>query len=105
MRGIDLVAALGVALGFLLGIVGHSYAHARASVGLGDKTPILLGRVSLSPKRHIDPLGSIIMPAIFTVAALFGTIFQPMFGWPKQHSYNPPALRRPRRDVILVSLA
>jgi Zn-dependent protease len=105
MRGYDLVAALGVALGFFLGIVGHSVAHARASVALGDKTPILMGRVSISPKRHIDTLGSIIMPAIFTVAAFFGTIFQPMFGWPKQHSYNPSALRNPRRDVILVALA
>src|ERR1051326_8571751 len=99
---LNLIAGAGVAVGFLLGIVGHHWAHARAAIALGDKTPRLMGRATLRPKAHIDTLGSIIMPAVFVVVAIFSANASPvMFGWGKAQSVNPRAFRKPKRDSIL----
>jgi Zn-dependent protease len=103
---LNIIAGAGVALGFLLGIVGHHWAHARAAIALGDKTPKLMGRASLRPKRHADTLGSIIMPAVFIVVAIFTASPRVvMFGWGKPQSFNVRAFRKPRRDMVLVALA
>jgi Zn-dependent protease len=102
---LNIVAGVGIALGFLVGIVGHHWAHARVAVALGDKTPKLMGRASLRPKRHVDTLGSIIMPAVFVVVAVFATSPVVMFGWGKAQSFNVRAFRKPKRDAILVALA
>jgi Zn-dependent protease len=103
--GLNLIAGLGVALGFLLGIVGHHWAHARAALALGDRTPKLMGRVTLRIKPHVDTLGSIIMPIVFIVVAIFRGPYGMMFGWGKAQPFNPRALRKPKRDMILVALA
>jgi Zn-dependent protease len=104
--GLNLIAGLGVALGFLFGIAGHHWAHARVALALGDRTPKLMGRVTLKIKPHVDTLGSIIMPIVFIVVAIFrGPAGGMMFGWGKSQSFNPRAFRKPRRDMILVSLA
>jgi Zn-dependent protease len=103
---LNLIAGLGVALGFLFGIVGHHWAHARVAIALGDRTPKLMGRATLRPKAHVDTLGSIIMPIVFIVVAIFrGPAGGMMFGWGKPQSFNPRAFRKPRRDMILVALA
>jgi len=103
---LDLIAGVGVALGFLVGIVLHHWAHARVAVALGDRTPKLMGRVSLRTKPHVDTLGSIIMPIVFVVVAIFrGPYDTMMFGWGKAQSFNPRAFKKPRRDMILVALA
>lgn len=102
---LNLIAGLGVALGFLVGIAGHHWAHARVALALGDRTPKLMGRVTLKIKPHIDTLGSIIMPIVFIVVAIFRGPYGMMFGWGKPQSFNPRAFRKPRRDMILVALA
>jgi Zn-dependent protease len=102
--GLDLVGGAGVAVGFLVGIVAHHWAHARVAIALGDKTPKLMGRATLRVKPHIDTLGSIIMPIVFIVVAIFNGPGM-MFGWGKPQSFNIRAFRKPRRDAILVALA
>jgi Zn-dependent protease len=102
---LNLIAGLGVALGFLFGIAGHHWAHARVALALGDRTPKLMGRVTLKIKPHVDTLGSIIMPIVFIVVAIFRGPYGMMFGWGKPQSFNPRAFRKPRRDMILVALA
>lgn len=95
----------GVALGFLFGIIGHEVVQHRVAFALGDKTPRLMGRMQFSPKAHFDPLGTAILPGIFTVAALFSNPLTPMFGWGKRHAINPSAFRDPRKGVIISSLS
>ena len=102
---LDLIAGIGVALGFLFGIVLHHWAHARVAVALGDRTPKLMGRVSLRIKPHVDTLGTIIMPVVFVVVAIFQGPYGMMFGWGKGQSFNPRAFKNPKRDMILVALA
>jgi len=102
--GLDLVGGAGVAFGFLIGIVGHHWAHARTAIALGDRTPKLMGRATLRPKPHVDTLGSIIMPAVFVAVAIFNGPGM-MFGWGKPQSFNIRAFRKPRRDAIFVALA
>jgi len=96
-------AALGVALGFLIGISVHHFVHARVATAMGDRTPRLMGRLSLSIRPHVDPLGTVIMPIVWVIAVFFGGFF-PMFGWGKAQSLNPTT-RRSRRDTILIALA
>jgi Zn-dependent protease len=102
---LDLVAGAAVALGFLIGIPAHHWAHARMAIALGDKSSRLTGRASLRLKPHVDTLGTIIMPIIFVVVAIFDTRLGMMFGWGKPQPMNPRAFRQPKRDAILVALA
>lgn len=103
--GLNLIGGAGVALGFLFGIVAHHWAHARVALAFGDRTPKLMGRVTLRIKPHVDTLGSIIMPIVFVVVAIFHSPLGMMFGWGKAQSFNPRAFRKPKRDMILVALA
>jgi Zn-dependent protease len=82
---------------FLLAITLHEVAHAWVAYKCGDDTAKLLGRFSLSPIAHLDPLGSI----MFIVSTRFGI----GFGWAKPVPVNPLRFRNWRRDDILVSLA
>jgi len=102
---LNVIAGAGVALGFLIGIDVHHWAHARAALALGDRTPKLMGRVTLRIKPHVDTLGSIIMPAVFIFVAIFSGPYGMMFAWGKPQSSNPRAFKNPRRDMILVALA
>ena len=65
----------------------------------GDDTAYLLGRVTLNPVPHIDPFGSIILPAMAAIAGF------PIFGYAKPVPVDPSRMRHPRRDSVLVSLA
>jgi len=76
----------------LLAIILHEVAHGYVAEQLGDPTARLLGRLTLNPFKHLDPIGTI---AIF----IFG------FGWARPVPVNPRNLRRPRRDMIWVALA
>lgn len=78
--------------GLILAMTVHEYAHARVAYELGDVTPRLMGRLTLNPKAHIDPIGLI-------------CLFLVHFGWAKPVSINPRAFKNPRRDEIMVSLA
>ncbi|MFH2085579.1 MAG: site-2 protease family protein [bacterium] len=80
------------ALGLVLAISVHEYAHARAADRLGDPTPRSQGRLTLDPRAHLDPLG--------TLALLFLG-----FGWGRPVMFDPYNLRSPRRDGALIALA
>ena len=105
MSRIDLYGFLGAGIGLLVGMVGHEYAHARAAVSFGDPTPRMMGRLTLNPKAHVDPFGTIIMPAIFLVTVLFRASFGFFFGYAKPVTVHPGRMRNPKRDAILVALA
>jgi Zn-dependent protease len=90
------------ALSFLVLIFSltvHEAAHAWSAWRLGDPTARTLGRLSLNPTVHIDPLGTLLLPGI---AIAMGA---PVIGWAKPVPVNLRALRRGRRDFVLVSAA
>src|SRR5260370_251030 len=65
----------------------------------GDRTAEMLGRLSLNPLRHIDPIGTVLVPGL--LLALGG----PLFGWAKPVPVATSVLRNPRRAMVLVALA
>jgi len=94
-----LLTALIVGPGILLAITLHEASHGFVAWKLGDDTAYQLGRVTFNPFRHIDPMGTIILPAIL----VFTTGF--MFGYAKPVPVNFRRLRKPRRDMVLVAAA
>ena len=88
-----------VAIPAILAITLHEAAHGFAAWRLGDDTALRLGRVTLNPIRHVDPLGTVILPAIM----YFTTGF--IFGWAKPVPVDFGRLHHPRRDMVWVALA
>jgi Zn-dependent protease len=89
----------GLALPVLLAITMHEAAHGWVADRLGDHTARMLGRVTLNPLRHIDLLGTVLLP--LGMYALTGFLF----GWAKPVPVNPRNLRHPRRDMAIVAVA
>jgi Zn-dependent protease len=89
------------ALPILLAVTLHEAAHGWVAFKLGDPTAKLLGRVTLNPIRHIDPIGTIIVP----LALGFLTKFSFIFGWAKPVPISPRNFKNPKRDNALVALA
>lgn len=85
----------------LLSITLHEAAHAWVASLCGDTTAKMLGRLSMNPFRHVDPMGTVLVPIM--IAVLSGFHF--VFGWAKPVPINWFQLRRPRRDMALVALA
>jgi Zn-dependent protease len=83
----------------IVAIILHEISHGVVANALGDDTAKRAGRLTLNPIPHIDPFGSIILPAL---GALTGV---PVIGWAKPVPVNPARLRNPRRDMLVVSLA
>ncbi len=84
----------------LVAITLHEAAHGYVAWKLGDDTAWRLGRVTFSPFRHIDPVGTVVVPGILLLAQ---SPF--LFGWAKPVPVNFMRLRRPRRDMVLVAAA
>lgn len=89
------------AIPVLLAITVHEAAHGWVAWRLGDDTAFRLGRVTFNPLRHIDPIGTILMPA--TLLLLSGGRF--VFGFAKPVPVSFRRLRSPRRDTVLVAAA
>ncbi|APZ42874.1 site-2 protease family protein [Acidihalobacter ferrooxydans] len=83
----------------LFAVTIHEAAHGYAARRLGDTTAQMLGRLSLNPLRHIDPIGTLLVPGV--LLALGGFVF----GWAKPVPVNMNNLRNPRRDMALVAVA
>jgi Zn-dependent protease len=83
----------------LIALTIHEAAHAWTAERLGDPTARLLGRVSLNPIVHIDPIGTILLPLLAAYSGL------PIIGWAKPVPVNVNRLRRGRRDFMLVAAA
>lgn len=77
----------------------HEAAHAWSASQLGDDTAKRLGRVTLNPVVHADPIGTLLLPLIAMVSGA------PVIGWAKPTPVNTRNLRQPRRDHILVTAA
>ena len=84
----------------LIAITLHEAAHGFAALALGDDTAQRMGRVSLNPLRHVDPFGTIVLPAMLLLA---GTGF--LFGFAKPVPVDFRKLNNPRRDMIFVAAA
>lgn len=76
----------------IVAITVHEFAHAYAAERLGDPTPRLMGRLTLNPLAHLDPLGTIMLILVH-------------FGWGKPVIFDPFNLRHPRRDGAIISFA
>ena len=85
----------------LFAITLHEAAHGWVAWRLGDETARALGRISLNPLRHIDPVGTVLIPAVL----LFGSGGRIMFGFAKPVPVDFSRLRKPRRDMVLVAAA
>ena len=83
----------------LFSLTVHESAHAWTADRLGDPTARLLGRVSLNPLVHADPIGTVLFPLVAMVAGV------PLIGWAKPVPVNVGRLRHHRRDYVLVAAA
>jgi Zn-dependent protease len=79
----------------------HEAAHGYVARHFGDRTAEMLGRITLNPIRHIDPIGTVLVPAMLYLTA--GPQF--VFGWAKPVPVNFGNLRRPKRDMLWVAAA
>lgn len=86
-------------IAFLFAISIHESAHAWSAYRLGDDTASLLGRISLNPIRHIDPIGTILLPLMAAITHV------PLLGWAKPTPVNLLRLRHRIRDNALIAAA
>jgi len=83
----------------LFAIVVHEVAHGFIAKQFGDNTAWLMGRLTLNPLKHIDPVGTILVPLLSLI------FFNFVFGWAKPVPVDFRNLRNPRRDMVLVAAA
>jgi Zn-dependent protease len=83
----------------LFAITVHETAHGWMALQLGDKTAMMLGRLTLNPLKHIDPLGTILIPGLMYMTTGF------MFGWAKPVPITWQNLKQPKRDMVFVAAA
>ena len=99
MEELNLIQKVAIfALPVLLAITVHEAAHGWMASRLGDKTALMLGRVTLNPLKHIDPMGTVVVPLLTMLTGF-------IFGWAKPVPVNWKNLNNPRRDMGLVALA
>lgn len=83
----------------IFSVVIHEVAHGAVANSLGDPTARLAGRLTLNPLKHLDPIGSVLIPAVLAFAG------GPVFGWAKPVPFNPYNLKAGRRGPAWVALA
>jgi len=83
----------------VIAIVLHEVSHGWVANAFGDPTAKQLGRLSVNPVRHVDPIGTLVLPLILAVSGA------PVFGWAKPVPVVAARMRQPRRDMVLVALA
>jgi Zn-dependent protease len=93
------------ALPVIFAITLHEAAHGYVAKHFGDTTAYVLGRVSLNPARHIDPVGTILVPLAILLATTVFNMGGVLFGWAKPVPVNYHALRRPRQHMMWVAAA
>lgn len=87
------------AIPVIFAITLHEAAHGYVARHFGDNTAYMLGRVTLNPAKHIDPIGTVVLPLVTVALSGF------MFGWAKPVPVNFGQLRNPRRDGVFVAAA
>jgi len=86
-------------LPFVFAITVHESAHGWVAKRLGDPTAQLMGRLTLNPIRHIDPVGTLLLPIVLLLMHL------PIIGWAKPVPISWEKLKHPKRDIGLVAIA
>lgn len=97
---LDFQTLLIYAIPLIFAITVHEVAHGWVANLRGDASAKMLGRLTLNPAKHIDPIGTIVVPAV-----LYFTSSPFLFGWAKPVPINFNALQSPKQDMILVALA
>ncbi|MGE8677197.1 site-2 protease family protein [Achromobacter marplatensis] len=102
----DIIQTIAVyAIPVIFAITLHEAAHGYVARMFGDPTAYQAGRVSLNPMRHIDPVGTLLVPVVILLASkLLGSPGM-LFGWAKPVPVDFGRLRRPKRDMLWVALA
>ncbi|MEZ5448947.1 MAG: site-2 protease family protein [Thiolinea sp.] len=93
------------AIPVLFAITLHEVSHGWVAWRLGDSTAKMLGRLTLNPIKHIDPVGTIALPIGMLVVSLMTTGTPFAFGWAKPIPVNTRNLKQPRRDMAIVAVA
>jgi len=93
------------ALPVLFAITLHEAAHGYVARHFGDLTAYAQGRISLNPLRHIDPVGTILVPGAILVLSTLSGVGAFLFGWAKPVPVNFSALRKPRQHMAWVAAA
>jgi Zn-dependent protease len=105
MEGFDILDFALKAIAFVVpavfAITVHEVSHGWTAKQLGDPTAYLAGRLTLNPIKHIDPIGTVVVP----IGLYFLTNGQMTFGWAKPVPVNFLRLRSPRRDMVIVAAA
>jgi len=100
MEELSLLQRIAVwAMPVILAITVHEVAHGWVALKLGDSTAKMLGRLTLNPVKHIDPIGTLLVPGLLLVMGGF------IFGWAKPVPVTWENLKNPKRDMALVALA
>jgi Zn-dependent protease len=93
------------ALPVIFAITLHEAAHGFAARHFGDPTAWQAGRISLNPLRHIDPVGTLLVPGVILVTSYLAAGSAMLFGWAKPVPVNFGRLRHPKRDMLWVAAA
>lgn len=97
-RDVVSVESLLVLLALVPSVILHEVSHGAVALHFGDDTARNAGRLTLNPVRHVDPLGTLVLPAMLVLAGV------PPFGYAKPVPVNPRKLRNPRDHGLVVSL-
>ncbi|MCI4410056.1 MAG: site-2 protease family protein [Thiotrichales bacterium] len=89
----------------LLAITLHEVAHGWAALAFGDRTAQMLGRLSLNPLKHIDPIGTIAVPLLLVISSSLAGMSPLVFGWAKAVPININNLPNPRVNMAWIALA
>ena len=93
------------ALPVIFAITLHEAAHGYAARYFGDPTAWQAGRISLNPLRHIDPVGTLLVPGLILITSYVAAGSAMLFGWAKPVPVNFGRLRQPKRDMLWVAAA
>lgn len=101
MNEVNLIQKIAIyALPLLFAITVHEAAHGYAARRLGDRTAQMLGRLTLNPIKHIDPIGTVLVPLLLLIS---GAGF--IFGWAKPVPVSPRNFKNPGKDMAMVAAA
>jgi Zn-dependent protease len=103
MEVLETIVLVGVPV--VLAITLHEAAHGYVAKLFGDRTAEMLGRVTLNPIKHVDPVGTILVPGVLWLLAKMSGGVPFLFGWAKPVPVNFGNLRHPKRDMIWVAAA
>lgn len=93
------------AIPVLLAITLHEAAHGYVAKLFGDTTAYVAGRITLNPLKHVDPIGTVVVPLVILLVSGLGAGQPMLFGWARPVPVDIGSLRKPKRDMIFVAAA